>query len=64
MSKLYVMAGFSGTGKSMVADILSHMTEANIHRTDAIRKEIVSGEPTRSSNSEWLKSMSPSGVEA
>lgn len=48
MSTLYVMVGLSGTGKSTAADIIADKTNATIHRTDAIRKEIVNGDPTYS----------------
>jgi len=40
------MIGLSGTGKSTVANIIAEKTNATIHRTDAIRKEIVEGQPT------------------
>lgn len=48
MTTLYVLVGLSGVGKSTVAKIISKETNAQIHRTDVIRKEIVSGEPTYS----------------
>lgn len=48
MSTLYVMVGLSGTGKSTAAKIIARKDDANIHKTDRIRKEITSGEPTYS----------------
>mgnify|MGYP006446708125 CR=1 FL=1 len=48
MSTLYIMIGFSGTGKSTAANILSKETGAEVHKSDCIRKEIASGDPTYS----------------
>lgn len=43
-----MMVGLSGTGKSTAADIIAKETDAEIHKTDRIRKQITSGEPTYS----------------
>lgn len=45
MSTLYVLAGLSGTGKTTAAEILADKVNGEIHKTDSIRKQIISGEP-------------------
>lgn len=45
---LIVLVGYPGVGKSTVAEVLQQRLSADVHATDVIRKEIVTGEPTYS----------------
>lgn len=50
MSKLYIVCGYPGVGKSTAAEIIADQTGARPIRTDSVRKELFGPNPSYSSS--------------